>query len=117
MAGLPRARPLDIRQCRSSHRGDGICRDRPGQLAYQTDTQTYWRLQTTAPTWIQDTTGGIIVKGTMTCTVTNISTAAKMPNTYQAVFTIGYQYLGRGPVTNSNYGAREAATGRNINRR
>jgi type II secretory pathway pseudopilin PulG len=67
------------------------------QLAYQSDTQTYWRLQTTAPTWVQDTTGGIIVKGTMTTTVTNISTAA-MPNTYQAVFTIGYQYLGKGPI-------------------
>jgi hypothetical protein len=67
------------------------------QLAYQTDTQTYWRLKTTAPTWAQDTTGGIIVKGTMETTVTNISTAA-MPNTYKAVFTIGYQYLGKGPV-------------------
>ncbi len=44
-----------------------------GQLAYQSDTQTYWRLQTTAPTWSQDTSGGIIVKGTMTCTVTDIS--------------------------------------------
>ena len=68
-----------------------------GQLAYQSDTQTYWRLQTTAPTWAQDTTGGIIVKGTMTSTVTDISTAA-MPNTYKAVFTIGYQYLGKGPT-------------------
>jgi type II secretory pathway pseudopilin PulG len=75
-----------------------------GQLALQNDIPpllpTYWRLQTTAPpTWAQDTSGGIIVKGTMTCTVTDISTAA-MPNTYQAVFTIGYQYLGRGPVWN-----------------
>ena len=36
-----------------------------------------------------------------------------MPNTYQAVFTIGYQYLGRGPVSNSNYkpcGSRAAVT-------
>ena len=48
----------------------------------------------------QDTTGGIIVKGTMTSTVTDISTAS-MPNTYKAVFTIGYQYLGRGPIWNS----------------
>jgi type II secretory pathway pseudopilin PulG len=70
------------------------------QLAYQIDTQTYWRLLTTAPTWVADTTGGIIVKGTMTTTVTNISTAA-MPNTYKAVFTIGYQYLGKGPIWNA----------------
>jgi type II secretory pathway pseudopilin PulG len=68
-----------------------------GQLAYQSDAQTFWRLQTTAPTWVQDTSGGIIVKGTMTTTVTNISTAA-MPNTYKAVFMIGYQYLGKGPT-------------------
>jgi type II secretory pathway pseudopilin PulG len=67
------------------------------QLAYQSDTQTYWRLKTTAPTWVADTTGGIIVKGTMTTKVTNISTAA-MPNTYRAEFTIGYQYLGKGPT-------------------
>ncbi len=71
-----------------------------GQLAYQSDTQTHWRLLTTAPTWAQDTSGGIIVKGTMTCTVTNISTAA-MPNTYQAIFTIGYQYMGKGPTWNA----------------
>lgn len=68
-----------------------------GQLAYQSSDQTFWRLQTTAPTWVQDTSGGIIVKGTMTSTVTNISTAA-MPNTYKATFTIGYQYLGKGPT-------------------
>lgn len=70
------------------------------QLAYQSDDQTYWRLQSTAPTWVQDTTGGIIVKGTMTSTVTNISTAA-MPNTYKAIFTIGYQYLGKGNIWNA----------------
>jgi type II secretory pathway pseudopilin PulG len=71
-----------------------------GQLAYESGTQTHWRLQTTAPTWVQDTTGGIIVKGTMTTTVTDISTAA-MPNTYKAVFTIGYQYMGKGPIWNA----------------
>jgi type II secretory pathway pseudopilin PulG len=76
-----------------------------GQLALQNDipplVPSYWRLQTTTPpTWAQDTSGGIIVKGTMTGTVTDISTAS-MPNTYQAVFTVGYQYLGRGPVWNS----------------
>jgi type II secretory pathway pseudopilin PulG len=70
-----------------------------GQLAYQTDTQTYWRLQGTAPTWVQDTTGGIIVKGTMTTTVTDISpTPNAPPYIYRAVFIIGYQYLGRGPT-------------------
>ena len=57
-----------------------------GQLAYQKDTQTFYRLQTTAPTWTHDATDGLIVKGAMTCTVTNISTAA-MPNTFKAVFT------------------------------
>lgn len=71
-----------------------------GQLAYQSNTQTYWRLQTTTPTWTQDSSGGIIVKGTLTSTVTDISTAA-MPNTYMAVFTIGYQYMGRGPIWSS----------------
>lgn len=81
-----------------------------GQLAYQSDNQKYYRLQTTAPTWTQDDTGGIIVKGTMTCIVTKLDTP---PNTYQAVFTIGYQYMGRGPVTNSNYrpcGSRAAVS-------
>jgi type II secretory pathway pseudopilin PulG len=73
-----------------------------GQLAYQSSDQSFWRLQTTAPTWLQDTTGGIIVKGTMTCTVTDISSTA-MPHTYKAVFTIGYQYLGRGPISNTTY--------------
>lgn len=73
-----------------------------GQLSYQSDTQTYWRLTTTAPAWVADTTGGIIVKGTMTTTVTDISpTAGSPPYIYQAVFTIGYQYLGRGPTWNA----------------
>lgn len=71
-----------------------------GQLAYQSDNQTYWRLQTPAPTWAQDTSGGIIVKGTMTATVTDISDLASTPKIYmyKAVFTIGYQYMGRGPT-------------------
>jgi len=69
------------------------------QLAYQSDTQTYWRLQTTGPTWVQDTSGGIIVKGTMECQVTDVSpTPGVAPHLYKAVFTIGYQYLGRGPI-------------------
>ena len=59
-----------------------------GQLAFQSSDLTYWRLVTTAPTWVQDTTGGIIVRGTMTCVVTDISTST-MPNTYQAIFTLG----------------------------
>jgi len=78
----------------------GYTRNDVGQLAYESDDQTFWRLQSTAPSWVQDTTGGIIVKGTMTSTVTDISTPA-MPNTYKAVFTIGYQYLGRGPIWNN----------------
>jgi prepilin-type N-terminal cleavage/methylation domain-containing protein len=71
-----------------------------GQLAYQSDNQTFWRLQSTTPTWAQDTTGGIIVKGTMTCTVTDVSDLVSVPPIYryQAVFTIGYQYMGRGPT-------------------
>lgn len=76
------------------------------QLAYQSSDQTHWRLQTTAPTWVQDTSGGIIVKGTMTSTVTDISSAS-MPNTYKAVFTIGYQYMGRGPIWNATRGRWE----------
>jgi prepilin-type N-terminal cleavage/methylation domain-containing protein len=63
-----------------------------GQLAYQSDDKTFWRLQSTAPTWTQDLTGGMIVTGTMTVIVTDISTTA-MPNTYQAVFTLTYKYL------------------------
>lgn len=74
----------------------GLNLNEVGQLAYESDTQTFWRLQSTAPTWLQDDAGGTIVRGSLTCTVTDISTAA-MPNTYQAVFTVGYQYLGRGP--------------------
>ena len=69
-----------------------------GQLAYEKDNQTYYRLQTTAPTWAQDDTHGLIVKGIMTCTVTDISSVA-MPNTYQAVFTITYIYLNHNGVT------------------
>ena len=72
-----------------------------GQLAYQSDTQTYWRLQTTAPTWIQESTDGIIVRGKVTSTVTDLSASLpSLPNTYMVVFTIGYQYLGRGPIWN-----------------
>jgi Tfp pilus assembly protein PilV len=69
-----------------------------GQLAYESLSQTYWRLTATTPTWTADTTGGIIVKGTMTCTVTRLSTT---PLIFGAVFTIGYQYLGRGPIWNA----------------
>jgi type II secretory pathway pseudopilin PulG len=69
-----------------------------GQLAYERDSQTYYRLQTTAPVWTQDDTHGLIVKGTMICTVTDISTPA-MPNTYKAVFTITYQYLNHNGIT------------------
>lgn len=65
-----------------------------GQLAYQTDSQTYWRLDSTAPSWTQDTTNGLIVKGTMTTLVSDISTVA-MPNTYKALFTVTYTYLSR----------------------
>jgi prepilin-type N-terminal cleavage/methylation domain-containing protein len=75
-----------------------------GQLAYESATQTYWRLTEAAPTWTSDTTGGIIVKGTMTCTVTKLSTT---PLIYGAVFTIGYQYLGRGPILNTTTGRWE----------
>jgi prepilin-type N-terminal cleavage/methylation domain-containing protein len=79
-----------------------------GQLAYQSDTQTYWRLTTTAPSWTADTTGGIIVKGTMTVTVTDISpTPGSAPYIYQAVFTIGYQYLGTGPILNVGRNRKE----------
>lgn len=78
-----------------------------GLLGFQSDTQTYWRLVTTAPSWTADTTGGIIVRGTMTCTVTDISpTPGSAPYIYQAVFTIGYTFGSRdggkgGPVWNA----------------
>lgn len=65
-----------------------------GQLAYQQDTKVYYRLASTAPTWTQDDTNGLIVKGTMSWTVTDISTAS-MPNTYKGVFTVTYTYLSR----------------------
>lgn len=68
-----------------------------GQLAYQKDTQAYYRLQTTAPAWTPDSTNGLIVKGTMSCTVTDISDTASTPKmyTYKAVFTVTYTYLSR----------------------
>ena len=71
-----------------------------GQLAYQTDTQTYYRLQSTSPTWTQDGTNGLIVKGTMSCRVTDISDTTSTPPSpnmyrYQAVFTLTYTYLNR----------------------
>jgi type II secretory pathway pseudopilin PulG len=68
-----------------------------GQLAYQKDTQVYYRLQTTAPAWTVDATNGLIVKGTMSCTVTDISNNATTPKmyTYKAVFTLTYTYLSR----------------------
>ena len=68
-----------------------------GQLAYQKDTQAYYRLQTTAPTWAADSTSGLIVKGTMNCTVTDISNTTITPKmyTYKAVFTLTYTYLSR----------------------
>lgn len=77
-----------------------------GQLAYQSSDLTYWRLQTAAPTWIQDTSGGIIVRGTMTSTVTDISpTPGSAPYIYKAVFTLGYTFGSRdggkgGPLWN-----------------
>lgn len=79
-----------------------------GQLAFQSSDLTYWRLQATTPTWIQDTTGGIIVRGTMTCTVTDISpTAGSAPYIYKAVFTLGYTFGSRdggksGPIWNAS---------------
>jgi Tfp pilus assembly protein PilV len=65
-----------------------------GQLAYQKDTRTFYRLQTTAPGWAADATNGLIVKGSMNCQVTDISpTAGVAPYIYRAVFTITYSYL------------------------
>ena len=78
-----------------------------GQLAYQSSDLTYWRLQTVAPTWTQDTNGGIIVRGTMTSTVTDLSpTPGSAPYIYRAVFTLGYSFGSRdggksGPIWNA----------------
>jgi Tfp pilus assembly protein PilV len=75
-----------------------------GQLAFQSDQQTFWRLQSAAPTWAQDFSGGTIVRGTLTCTVSDISDSTKSPKIYRykAIFTLGYQYLGRGPIWNAS---------------
>jgi prepilin-type N-terminal cleavage/methylation domain-containing protein len=78
-----------------------------GQLAFQSSDLTYWRLQTTAPSWTQDTSGGIIVRGTMTSTVTDISPVAGVaPYIYKVVFTLGYTFGSRdggksGPIWNA----------------
>jgi len=85
-----------------------------GQLAFQRSDLSYWRLTTTAPTWTQDSTGGIIVRGTMTSTVTDISpnpfVSAASPGTapyiYRVVFTLGYTFGSRdggkgGPIWNA----------------
>lgn len=78
-----------------------------GQLAFQTSDMTYWRLLTTTPTWIQDTSGGMIVRGTMTSTVTDISpTPGSPPCIYKAVFTLGFTFGSRdggkgGPIWNA----------------
>ena len=68
-----------------------------GQLGYQSDTQTYWRLQTTAPTWIQDSTEGIIVKGTVTTSVEDVSQPyLTVPlYIYRATVTVKYKYRGK----------------------
>lgn len=65
-----------------------------GQLAYQIDSQTYWRLQSIGPSWVADSSVALFVPGTMTTMVTNISTVS-MPNTYNALVTLTYKYLGR----------------------
>ncbi len=53
---------------------------------------------TVSPTWPiykeSDSSVALFIPGTMTTTVTNISTVP-MPNTYNAVVTITYKYLGR----------------------
>ena len=85
----------------------GFVAEDVGQMAFQSSDMTYWRLTSVAPAWIQDTSGGIIVRGTMTCTVTDISpTPGSAPYIYQAVFTLGYTFGSRdggkgGPIWNS----------------
>jgi type II secretory pathway pseudopilin PulG len=73
-----------------------------GQLAYQSDAKTYWRLQSTVPTWTQDTSAGIPISATVTETVTALTssfatTTNGSPTTayHQAVFTITFTYLGK----------------------
>jgi Tfp pilus assembly protein PilV len=79
----------------------GLVASDVGQLAFQSDNRTFWRLQTAAPTWTQDTTGGMIVTGTMTCTVTDISDLTTTPKMYRyrAVFTLTYKYLSHDGVS------------------
>lgn len=73
-----------------------------GQLAYQSDAKTYWRLQSTVPTWTQDTSAGIPISAAVTETVTALTssfatTTNGSPTTayHQAVFTITFSYLGK----------------------
>lgn len=72
-----------------------------GQLAYQSDAKTYWRLQSTAPTWIQDTSAGIPISATVKETVTALTSSFATTTNgsattayHQAVFTITFSYLG-----------------------
>jgi hypothetical protein len=69
-----------------------------GKLAFQSDNQTFWRLQTTAPTWTADPSGGLIVTGTMTVDVSDLNPGTTTTYLYKCVVTIAYQYLGRGPI-------------------
>lgn len=72
-----------------------------GQLAYQSDNKTYWRLQNTAPTWTADSAAGIPVDATVTENVTALTsafattTSATATAYHQAKFTITFTYLGK----------------------
>ena len=76
-----------------------------GQLAYQIDTQSYWRLQTTAPTWATVPNGGMIILGTMTITVTDLNLFGTTPSSgpYRAVVTIKYDYLNHTQANGNPY--------------
>jgi type II secretory pathway pseudopilin PulG len=68
-----------------------------GQLAYQSNNQTYWRLKTLAPEWTQDSTEGIIVRGKVTTTVQDLGLFHETVQlyTYRATFTVEYFYRGK----------------------
>jgi prepilin-type N-terminal cleavage/methylation domain-containing protein len=65
-----------------------VCASSPATYDMTVGTHTYNNM----PVY-QDPTSGVIVVGTMTVTVTDIS--ATIPNTYQFLVTITYTYLSR----------------------
>lgn len=75
----------------------GLATSDIGKFALQLDSQTYWQLTSTAPAWkeVKPT-----VLGTLTSTVSDVSTtySGVTMYMYQATVTVSWQYRGRGPI-------------------